>query len=393
MTDDVASVGDLRPTGSAERLAVGFVTCLRDAGIVVPIHSSLTFAEALGETGIESRDRVYWSARATLVRRPEDIEVFDRVFSTFWLQREPRIIRVEQEPPSLVLAVDDSETPGADDAGAPPDDDGDEMPTLRFSRTEVLTDKDFAECDDDELDELGRLMTTLRFSTETRPSRRRVPARSGDRHDLRRTVRTAMRHGGEPVRRHWTTTSERPRRMVFLLDVSGSMEAYARGLIRFCHAAVVARGRVEAFTFGTRLTRVTRQLGSRDPDRALAAAAAEMPDWAGGTRLGEVVQRFNDEWGIRGMARGSIVVILSDGWDRGEAALLGEQMERLHRVTHRLVWVNPLKATPGYAPLAAGMAAALPHVDDFVEGHSFSSLADLAVRLTTPLERGASPRI
>lgn len=376
-----SAAGDLLATSAAERLAVGFVTCLRDAGIGVPIHATLTFAEALGETGLEVRRHVYWAARATLLRRPEDIEVFDRVFSTFWLQREPKIVDVHHTQ-RVTIAIDDDDDDegdaGSDEADG---DDGDDTPTLRFSRTEVLTSKDFAECDDDELNELGRLMTTLRFAPESQPSRRRVTAHRGDRHDLRRTVRTAMRHGGEPVRRHWTATSERPRRMVFLLDVSGSMEAYARGLIRFCHAAVIARGRVEAFTFGTRLTRVTRQLGSRDPDRALAAAAAEMPDWAGGTRLGEVVQRFNDEWGIRGMARGSVVVILSDGWDRGEAAALGEQMHRLHRVTHRLVWVNPLKATPGYAPLAAGMAAALPHVDDFVEGHSYRSLAELAERL------------
>ncbi len=381
----MADPSALLPTEQGERLAVGFVQCLRDAGLTVPIHATLTFAEALELVGVETRNRVYWAGRATLVRRPEDVEIFDRAFNAFWFQRRPGLLHTEDDRQGLTLAVDDDDAASdEDEAPAPEDDDGEEMPTLRFSRTEVLTDKDFAQCDDDELDELGRLMTTLRFSTETRPSRRRVSASKGDRADLRRTVRSAMRHGGEPVHRHWTTTAERPRRMVFLLDVSGSMEAYARGLIRFCHAAVVARGRVEAFTFGTRLTRVTRQLTSRDPDIALSAAAAEMPDWAGGTRLGEVVQRFNDEWGIRGMARGSIVVVLSDGWDRGEAALLGEQMERLHRVTHRLVWVNPLKATPGYAPLAAGMAAALPHVDDFVEGHTFNSLADLADRLVTP---------
>jgi uncharacterized protein len=206
-----------------------------------------------------------------------------------------------------------------------------------------------------------------------------VPAkRRGARPDLGRTVRWALRHQGEPLRRAYTKPASRPRRLVLILDISGSMETYARALIRFVHAAVVARGRVEVFTIGTRLTRITRQLNNRDPDAALDAATPEVEDWAGGTRLGDALGQFNDEWGVRGLARGGVVVVLSDGWDRGEAEVLGEQMERLHRVTHRLIWVNPLKASPGYAPLAAGMAAALPHVDTFVSGNTYRSLEALA---------------
>jgi uncharacterized protein with von Willebrand factor type A (vWA) domain len=174
------------------------------------------------------------------------------------------------------------------------------------------------------------------------------------------------------------------RRLVLLLDVSGSMEPYARALVRFTHAAVVGRQRVEVFALGTRLTRITRELSSRDPDVALARAAQRVVDWSGGTRLGEGLRRFNDEWGVRGMARGSVVVILSDGWDRGSPELLAEQMERLHRVAFRVVWVNPLKVTPGYAPLARGMAAALPHVDEFVEGHSVAALEQLAAVIARP---------
>ena len=166
--------------------------------------------------------------------------------------------------------------------------------------------------------------------------------------------------------------------MVLLLDVSGSMEPYARALLRFVQAAVAGRGRVEAFALGTRLTRLTRELSSRDPDRALRAAAEAVLDWSGGTRLGAGLGRFNDEWGCRGMARGAVAVILSDGWDRGNPAEMAEQMRRLSRVAHRVVWVNPLKATPGYQPLARGMAAALPHVDAFVEGHNLDSLERLA---------------
>jgi uncharacterized protein len=166
--------------------------------------------------------------------------------------------------------------------------------------------------------------------------------------------------------------------LVLVLDVSGSMESYARALLRFGQAAVVGRGRVEVFALGTRLTRLTRELSSRDPDRALEQAATRVIDWSGGTRLGEGMREFNDRWAIRGMGRGAVVVVLSDGWDRGDPLVLGEQMERLKRVTFRLVWVNPLKAAPGYAPLARGMAAALPHVDEFIEGHSLASLTELA---------------
>jgi uncharacterized protein with von Willebrand factor type A (vWA) domain len=189
-----------------------------------------------------------------------------------------------------------------------------------------------------------------------------------------------MRTAGVPIRRSWRSPVERPRRLVLLLDVSGSMEPYARGLARFAHAAVMSRrsGRVEVFTIGTRLTRITRELTRRDPDTALTRAAHSVRDWSGGTRLGVSLQEFNDAWGVRGLARGAIVVICSDGWDRGDPALIGAEMRRLARVARRVVWVNPLKASPGYAPLARGMAAALPYVDQFVEGHAVSSLERLA---------------
>ncbi len=187
-----------------------------------------------------------------------------------------------------------------------------------------------------------------------------------------------MKSNGEPFRRHWREPTTRNRRLVLLLDVSGSMEPYARALLRFVHAAVAGRQKVEAFSLGTRLTRITRELSSRDPDIALRQTSTRVVDWSGGTRLGEGLRQFNDAWGQRGMARGAIVVILSDGWDRGDPAVLAEQMVRLHRVAHRVIWVNPLKVTPGYAPLARGMAAALPYVDAFVEGHSVAALEELA---------------
>ena len=183
--------------------------------------------------------------------------------------------------------------------------------------------------------------------------------------------------------------------MVFLLDVSGSMDPYSRALLRFAHAAVIGRRRVEVFSLGTRLTRLTRALQWRDPDRALAALEPDVRDWSGGTRLGDGLQRFNGEWGVPGMARGAVVVVLSDGWERGDVGLLAEEMARLHRVAHRVVWVNPLKATPGYEPLARGMAAALPFVDHFVEGHSLRSLVDLAEVIddTDQVKRGDRPTV
>ncbi len=365
---------------AAERLAVGFSRVLRQLEVPVPASATINFTQALGVLGLEHRSGVYWAGRSTLVRRPEDLPMYERAFAAFWQGRHPEYMSVEGTPPPITLALDMGDEDGADgDESQPPGD----VQSVRFSRSEVLTDKDFGNCTKEELEQLSRLMSDLRFTTHRRSSRRQVPTKGrGDRPDLRRTVRWAIGHQGEPLKRAFTNNATRPRRLVLILDVSGSMETYARALIRFVHAAVVARGRVEAFALGTRLTRITRQLSNRDPDAAIRSATPEVKDWAGGTRLGEGLQLFNDQWGIRGMARGSVVVVLSDGWDRGDPSELAEQMERLHRVTHELVWVNPLKATEGYAPLAAGMAAALPHTDRFVAGNSYRSLEQLAAILS-----------
>ena len=380
MSDGDATAGRIVDAGSppdGERLAVGFCRVLRLAGLKLPATATINFTEALGLVGIEDRGAVYWAGRATLIHRPEDLNLYDRVFAAYWEQRIGESISVDGTPPPVTLALDIAD----DDGGDEHEPAGDIQP-VRFSSTEVLTNKDFAECSREELAELTRLMSRLRFTTHRRLSRRYVPVKGiGDRPDLRRTVRWALRHQGEPVKRAYSGPATRPRRLVLVVDVSGSMESYARALIRFAHAAVVARSKVEVFVLGTRLTRLTRHLTSRDPDSAIRTAMPQVKDWAGGTRLGDGIQEFNNEWAIRGMGRGSIVVILSDGWDRGDPAVLGSEMERLHRVTNQLIWVNPLKATPGYAPLAAGMAAALPHLDLFVEGHSYASLEQLATIL------------
>lgn len=358
-----------------DRHAAGFVRALRAAGITVPVGSTINYLSALGEVDVGNEDDVYWSGRATLVHRPEDIALHDAVFDHYWRRSGVTLgRRIEEE--TITLALDDG-----DGASSDGDDETETGPVLsvRYSDTEVLRDKDFATYTDDELAEARRLMARLRLCASPRRSRRRRPSkRSRGRPDLRRTVRRALRTGGEPVVRSFDQPGERPRRLVLLLDVSGSMEAYARALARFVHAAVVGRTKVEAFAIGTRLTRITRELQSRDPDAALERAGSAVEDWSGGTRLGDGLRQFNDEWGVRGMARGAIVVVLSDGWDRGEPEIMAEQMKRLSRVAFRVIWVNPLKASPGYAPLAQGMAAALPHVDEFVEGHSLSSLETLA---------------
>jgi uncharacterized protein with von Willebrand factor type A (vWA) domain len=360
----------------------GFARCLRAAGLAVPTGSVLAFTEALGRVGIDRRERVYWAGRATLLCRPEELPTYDRVFDAYWLDSGSFLLAAAPSATPLTLALDeeDDEEPAVDEPEV--EEPAGDLLSVRYSALEVLRDRDFGGLSPEEWAEAQRLLTALRVTAETKPSRRRRPARRA-RHghpDLRATVRRALPTGGVPMHRAWAVRVGRPRRMVLLLDVSGSMEPYARALLRFAHAAVSARrvGSVEAFALGTRLTRLTRQLRRQDPEAALAEAAAEVVDWSGGTRLGLGLQEFNDRFGVRGMARGAVVVIGSDGWDRGDPEMLAGEMGRLSRVAHRVVWVNPLKASPGYAPLARGMAAALPFVDEFVEGHSLASLDRLA---------------
>lgn len=384
-----ASVAPIAPDDAtpvdAERAAVAFARVLRGAGLDVPVGSTVTYARALAAVGLDRRAEAYWAGRATLVRGPEDVPVYDRAFTTFW-DREPGPPDAPAgEPETVVIAVDAADGDDGDDEG--PHDDAGAAPTLRlrFSRAEVLRHRDFARYSTAEHAEARRLMADLRMVGARRASRRLRPSRRDrGRPDLRRTVRRSLRAGGDPTRRATRAPTTRPRRIVALCDVSGSMEPYARALLRFLHVGVAGRGRVEAFALGTRLTRLTRELSSRDPDVALAAAAARVTDWSGGTRLGEGLRAFNERWGVRGMARGSVVVILSDGWDRGDPELLAGEMARLARVAHRIVWVNPLKATPEYAPLARGMAAALPYVDEFVEGHSLHALEELVDVVADP---------
>ncbi len=363
-------------TVAPERAAVVLARTLRDAGVEVPVDSVITFARAWEAVGADTASGAYWAGRATLVRRPEDLDTFDAVFAALFAGDGTS--RPGCQPPSG--PADRDGAPGDDRhesvEGSDPDrSDG----VVSWSAIEQLRQRDFAALSDDEREEAMRLLGRLRLRQPRRASRRRRPARrSGARLDLRRTTRAAVRTDGEPMARRWTEPVDRPRPVVLLIDVSGSMTPHARALLRFAQAAVAGGSRIEAFAFGTRLTRLSRVLATRDPDAALRAAASTVVDWSGGTQLGACLRRFNDDWGMRGFARNASVVVFSDGWDRGDPELVDAEMARLNRAAHRVVWVNPLKASPDYQPLARGMAAALPHVDLFLEGHNVAALEELA---------------
>ena len=377
----------------AHKMAVAFARILRGAGIDVPLDSVIVFVGALSKIGLENRDDVYWAAFATLIRRHEDTTIFDRAFAVFWDQLiAVDMASYEQQTESVTLLID-SEQEDNDDSNADALEEDENTLALRFSSIETLRQKDFAVYTDTELREAEQFMSSLKLAGPPKRSLRlQKTNRKGSRHDIRRTMRAVLQNDGEPIERYWREPSTKLRRLVVLLDISGSMEPYARALLRFMHAAVVGRQRVEAFTLGTRLTRITRELANRDPDRALARTSAQVSDWSGGTRLGECLQNFNDNWGVGSLARGSIFVILSDGWDRGEPQVLAEQMLRLQRVAYRVIWVNPLKVSPGYAPLARGMAAAMPFIDDFVEGHSLEALRELTAVIARESQESSKTR-
>lgn len=355
---------------SAVDRVVAFGRALRAAGLPVGTGRIVTFREA---AELVPDGDLYWAGRATLVTRRDDIVVYDRVYRMVF-GNEPRPPAPVARPAARlhVAAVAAVGGRGVDVDGAPE--------AGLASPAELLRRKSFAQCSTDELLALGPLMARLRLAVPVRRTRRRAPARSGG-SDLRRTLRRALRTGGEPIELAWRDRRRRRRRLVLLLDVSGSMAAYSRALVVFAHAALRADRRFEAFSFGTRLTRLTRALATTSADEALRRAARETEDWDGGTRIGASLKEFLDHYGHPGMARGSVVVICSDGLEVGDPELLAAQMERLHRLAHRVIWLNPLKENPDYAPLARGMKAALPRVDVFASGHSLASLEEIAATL------------
>ncbi|HEV7653799.1 MAG TPA: VWA domain-containing protein [Mycobacteriales bacterium] len=360
------------------RVFVGLGRALDSAGVPAGpdrVAEAVRAAVALDPT---RRADLYWAGRVTFCANPGDLRKYDAIFDalvTGDLPRlQPRTQHLVRAVP-ITLAVPDPD-------GVEDELDGTEDSVLQAaaSRVETLRHKDVTTLGAAERALLDRALAALSLPGESRPSRRRRPSPHPGAVDPGRTVRALLRSGGEPVRPRWRRRSVRPRPVVLLVDVSGSMSGYADVLLRFAHAATRRRGaRTEVFTLGTRLTRVTREMATPDPDRAMAAVAAAVPDWSGGTRLGVLLREFLDRWGQRGAARGAVVVILSDGWERDDPALLGAQMRRLSLLARRVVWCNPRKARPGFAPLAAGLAAALPHVDDFVAGHSLEALEQLAM--------------
>ncbi|MEU8796573.1 VWA domain-containing protein [Spirillospora sp. NPDC048819] len=351
---------------------VGFARTVRAAGGAADPERVQAMLAALDHLDVLDPSDVYWAGRLTLCADPDDLARYDRCFAAYFSGATARAGR--RTPPPVVVRRMTMPDPGAE-AGA---EEAGELKAVTASAVEVLRDRDMARLGAAERAEVARLIAVLNAGAERRRSRRFAPSSTG-RLDPARTVRETLRRGGETSLLRHRTHRTRPRRVVLIVDVSGSMSPYADALLRFAHAAARSGGRdVEVFSAGTRLTRLTRELRHRDPDAAMAAASAAIPDWSGGTRLGEELKEFLDRFGQRGLARGAIVVIASDGWERGDAALLGEQMARLHRLAHRVVWANPHKARPGYEPLTAGMAAALPHVDDFTSGHSLAALEELA---------------
>ncbi len=388
----------------------------------MPVHRTVWWARAVIAGRPVTVDELYWLSRVTLVDRMEHLPTFDAVFARVFGgpgpagDDDPAAFRGDQRdrlPPGAVAGptgtpsrTDPRQSRPADDRTTRPTvvggtgrDEGDENageqppPTVGAvaSDVELLLAKDFARCDDTELAELATIVNRMRIVVPTRPARWQPTPGPGRSVDLRRTLRRARRTGGDPVRWVRRRRSTLPRRIVLLADVSGSMQSYARVYLRVLQGAVLG-ARAHAYVFATRLHAVTRALARGPREEGIARAMAQSPDAAGGTRIGAAIKQFLDTDGRRGLARGAVVVIVSDGWERSDPALLGEQMARLARLAHRIIWVNPRKAAPGYAPLAGGMAAALPHVDAFIEGHSARAVQGLldAIADTAP-PRDARP--
>jgi uncharacterized protein with von Willebrand factor type A (vWA) domain len=372
------------------RLAL-LVASMRAGGVRLGVGDLIGAHRALAAVDASSRDDSYLALRAALCSRHADLEVFDAAFEAVF-GAAPAELREPVELPEdarLVLprvAV----PPSAADARDAPPDDAAPVPAA-WSEVELLRERDFAEMSDAEMAMARRLVRRIALrgpfkpSRRTRHSRRRGAHPPGARSDLRRTIRASLRYAGEPLERHWREPSEKQRQVVLACDVSGSMEPYARMLVQYMQAWVAARRRVEAFAFGTRLTRLTRELAGRDPDAAVARAAAAATDWSGGTRIGDSLAELNRRHG-RQLGRGAVVIVLSDGWDRGDPEQLAAEMARLGRCAHSVIWLNPLKAHEGYEPLTRGMRAALPHVDHFLAGNTIASLEELAQLMEGGLE-------
>ena len=355
----------------ADEVLLGFARALRASGVPVTHDRAATFLQAAARVGLDRPRELYWAGRATLCSSPDDLARFDDLWAAWFLDADglPRTVERQRTQPRAAPLPSSEADDGA----------GEEEPDVLHaaaSATEVLRHRDVAALTDAEKALLARMLGGLDPRAPRRRAHRRTAWHRGE-VDPARTLRAMLRQHGEPGRVAWRRRSDRPRRVVLLIDVSGSMGRYADTLLRVAHRFVQAGGPVDVFTLGTRLTHVTRALKHRDPERALAAVGDAVPDWSGGTRLGEVLQAFLDRWGRRGLARGAVVVVFSDGWERGDCAQLGEQAARLRRLARKVVWVNPHRGRAGYEPVQGGIVAVLPHVDELVAGHSLQAYADV----------------
>ncbi len=360
---------------SPDEILLAFTHALRAAGLALTPDRAQGFLDATALVGIDDRQATACAGRATLCSSPDDLIRFDQVFEAFFSARDglPRSRPADHSsaPATMTLAESEGTGDGEQD---------DEVLKALASTDDVLRHRDVASLEAHEKRLLDRMFATLKLRPPLRRTARHQRWHRGE-IDRSRTLRSSLQHFGEPAEINWRRPRLRARRIILLVDVSGSMSGYADALLRLAHRYTQS-GRdvgatVETFTIGTRLTHITRAMRTTDPDRALMAAGDTVPDWAGGTRLGETLRVFLDRWGQRGLARGSITVIFSDGWERGEPDLLREQMRRLRRVAHRVIWVNPHRGKAGYEPVQQGVLAALPFCDDFVAGHSLESFAKL----------------
>jgi uncharacterized protein with von Willebrand factor type A (vWA) domain len=359
---------------------VTFGRVLHEAGLEVGPGRVADALRALDSVDLARQEDVFFSLRQTLVSRRDELDLFDRAFSA-WFLRAPVLPPVRTRHASeTVTRVGESPSERLRSQGDEEDADGDPL-ELGASGQELLREKDFAELTGDELRHVRTLIAQIAQMRPQRLSRRRAANSRGTSLDVRRMIRRSLRTGGDPVDRPLRARKDVPRKLVVLCDVSGSMDSYARALLLFLHAVVGTGRGVEAFAFGTRLSRLTPELATRDPDAALDRCTEAVVDWGSGTRIGASLREFNEVYGKRALSRGAIVLIVSDGWEREDPELVGREMAKLARAAYAVVWVNPLKGNPQYQPLAGGMRAALPYVDRFLPGHNLRSLEELAAVL------------
>ncbi|MEM1248436.1 MAG: VWA domain-containing protein [Acidobacteriota bacterium] len=376
--------------GHLLRNMVLFARLLRVGDLdVTPVQMS-DWLSALQHIQLADKREFRDASRAILVRRYRDLDWFESAFELFWQARDPEELSELEMGLMVQRHIDRRQRASATsvaDGGSPSDEPPERI--AAWSDQESLAKKDFAELDPGEIEAIKQLMARMKWRLETRQTRRSKPARRGRRIDLRQTLRRSVARGGELAELRHRRPKEQRRPLVLLCDVSGSMEPYARLLLHFIYAishsrsAALGLASVESFAFGTHLTRLTRDLRHRDVDRALSEAAQRIDDWGGGTRTGESLKEFNFTWSRRVLGRGAVVMLISDGWDRGNIELLGREMERLRRSCHRLIWLNPLLGSPSYEPLTRGMQAALPHIDDFLPVHNLNSLEQLGELLAS----------